>query len=145
MRRLVARYLGVDLGQIVRCEEWVTVLFVIVKGWRPTFLSKKILKLSPQFLPGDVVVSKAGWCYEVMNQRGNRVSCAPLDFTLSGRPSGNEQLVFPTHQLTIITSPQSTREELHRVSEVVAAPAHTSERAKVPVEVVRAGVGVNSR
>ncbi len=145
MRRLVARYLGVDLGQIVRCEEWVTVLFVIVKGWRPTFLSKKILKLSPQFLPGDVVVSKAGWCYEVMNQRGNRVSCAPLDFTLSGRPSGNEQLVFPTHQLTIITSPQSTREELHRVSEVVAAPAHTSERAKVRVEVVRAGVGVNSK
>ena len=145
MRRLVARYLGVDLGQIVRCEEWVSVLFVIVKGWRPTFLSKKILKLSPQFLPGDVVVSQGGWCYEVINQKGNRVRCSPLDLTLSGRPDRNEQLVFPTRQLTIITSPQSTREELHRVSEVVAAPAHTSERAKVRIEVVRAGVGVNSR
>ena len=140
MRRLVARYLGVDLGQIVRCEEWVTVLFVIVKGWRPTFLSKKILKLSPQFLPGDVVVSQAGWCYEVINQRENRVSCSPLDISLSGRPNRSEQLVFPTHQLTTITSPQSTREELHRVSEVVAVPAHTSERAEVRVE-----VGVNSR
>ncbi len=140
MRRLVARYLGVDLGQIVRCEEWVTVLFVIVKGWRPTFLSKKILKLSPQFLPGDVVVSQAGWCYEVINQRENRVSCSPLDISLSGRPKSSEQLVFPTHQLTTITSPQSTREELHRVSEVVAVPAHTSERAEVRVE-----VGVNSR
>lgn len=145
MLRIVANYLGVDIGQIVRCEEWVTVLFVIVKGWRPTFLSKKILKLSPQFLPGDVVVSQAGWCYEVMNLQGNRVSCSPLDLTLSGRYWGNEQLVFPKNQLTIITSPQSTREELHRVSEVVAAPAHTSERAKVQVEVVRAGVGVNSR
>ncbi len=145
MRRLVARYLGVDIGQIVRCEEWVTVLFVIVKGWRPTFVSKKILKLSPQFLPGDVVVSQAGWCYEVINQRENRVRCSPLDISLRGRPKSSEQFVFPTYQLTTITSPQSTREELHRVSEVVAAPAHTSERAKVRVEVVRAGVGVNSR
>ena len=89
-----------------------------------------------------MVVSQAGWCYEVINQRDNRVRCSPLDITLRGRPSRSEQLVFPTHQLTIITSPQSTREELHRVSEVVAAPAYTSERAKV--EVVRAGVGVNS-
>ena len=143
MRRLVARYLGVDLGQIVRCEEWVTVLFVIVKGWRPTFLSKNILKLSPQFLPGDVVVSKAGWCYEVMNLQGNRVSCAPLELTLSGRYWDSEQLVFPKNQLTIITSPQSTREELHRVSEVIAAPVKSSERASERVEVVRAGVSVN--
>ncbi len=121
MLRIVANYLGVDIGQIVRCEEWVTVLFVIVKGWRPTFLSKKILQLSPQFLPGDVVVSQAGWCYKVINQRGNRVSCSPLDITLRGRPSRREQLVFPTKQLTIITSPQSTREELHRLRKVVAA------------------------
>ena len=146
MRRIIARYLGVDRRQILRCEEWVTVLFVIVKGWRPTFVSKKILQLSPRFLPGDVVVSQAGWCYEVINQRDNHVRCSPLDISLRGcRPSRSEQLVFPTRQLTIITSPQSTLEELHRVSEVVAAPAHTSERAKVRVEVVRAGVGVNSR
>ncbi len=146
MLRIVARYLGVDRRQIVRCEEWVSVLFVIVKGWRPTFVSKKILKLSPRFLAGDVVVSQAGSCYEVINQQDNRVRCSPLDISLSGRRYGDrEQLVFPTHQLTIISSPQSTREELHRVSEVVAAPAHTSERDKVRVEVVRAGVGVNSR
>ncbi len=146
MRRIIARYLGVDRRQILRCEEWVTVLFVIVKGWRPTFVSKKILKLSPQFLPGDVVVSQAGSCYEVINQYDKRVSCSPLDISLSGRRYGDrEQLVFPTRQLTIIASPQSTQEELHRVREVVTAPAHTSSRAKVRVEVVRTGVGVNSR
>jgi hypothetical protein len=143
MRRLVARYLGVDLGQIVRCEEWVTVLFVIVKGWRPTFLSKKLLKLSPQFLPGDVVVSQAGCCYEVINQKGNRVSCSPLDLTLRGRPKDREQLVFPTDQLTIITSPHFRREELDRVSEILAAPVKSSEKAEVFYRVVRAGVGVN--
>jgi hypothetical protein len=143
MRRLVARYLGVDLGQIVRCEEWVTVLFVIVKGWRPTFLSKKLLKLSPQFLPGDVVVSQAGCCYQVTNQKGNRVSCSPLDLTLRGRPKDGEQLVFATDQLTIITSPHSRREELHRVSEILAAPVKSSEKAEVFYRVVRAGVGVN--
>ena len=73
MLRIVANYLGVDIGQIVHCEEWVTVLFVIVKGWRPTFVSQKIWQLSPQFLPGDVVAPQAGWCYKVINQRGNRV------------------------------------------------------------------------
>ncbi|MDJ0746758.1 MAG: hypothetical protein QNJ32_25840 [Xenococcaceae cyanobacterium MO_167.B27] len=145
MRRIIARYLGVDRRQILRCEEWVTVLFVIVKGWRPTFVSKKILKLSPQFLPGDVVVSQGGSCYEVINQLHNHVRCSRLDISLSGLSYGDrEQLIFPTHQLTIISSPQSTREELHRVREVVATPpADTSERAKV--EVVRASVGVNSR
>ncbi|MDJ0533368.1 MAG: hypothetical protein QNJ70_12860 [Xenococcaceae cyanobacterium MO_207.B15] len=102
------------------------------------------MKLSPQFLPGDVVVSQAGSCYEVINQLHNHVRCSRLDISLSGRRYGDrEQLIFPTHQLTIISSPQSTREELHRVREVVATPADTSERAKV--EVVRAGVGVNSR
>ncbi len=143
MRRLVARYLGVNLEQIVRCEEWVTVLFVIVKGWRPTFLSKKLLKLSPQFLPGDLVVSQAGCCYEVINQKGNRVSCAPIDLTLRGRPKGSQQLVFPTHQLTIITSPRSTREELDRVSEVIAAPVKSHDKTEVLYRVVRAGVGAN--
>ncbi len=90
-----------------------------------------------------MVVSQAGWCYEVINQRENRVRCSPLDISLRGRSKSSEQLVFPTHQLTTITSPQSTREELHRVSEVVAAPVKSSERAKVRVEVVRAGVSVN--
>ena len=143
MRRLVAKYLGVNLRRILRCEEWVTVLFVIVKGWRPTFVSKKSLKQEPQFLTGDVVVSQAGWCYEVMNQKGNRVRCSPLDITLRGRYGGSEQLVFPTHQLTIISSPESTRQETHRVGEVITAPAHTSEPASVQVEVVRAGVRLN--
>ncbi len=140
MLRIVANYLGVDIGQIVRCEEWVTVLFVIVKGWRPTFLSKKILQLSPQFLPGDVVASQAGWCYKVINQRGNRVRCSPLDITLRVRPNRSEQLVFPTKQLTIITHTQSTREELHRVREVVTAPVKTSERSQVRAKVVQADV-----
>ena len=143
MLRTVANYLGVDIRRVVRCEEWVTVLFVIVKGWRPTFVSKKILKLAPRFLPGDVVVSQAGSCYEVINQRNNHVRCAPLDISLSGRYGGREQLVFPTRQLTIISSPQSTREELHRVREGIAASVQTSEPAPVQVEVVRAAVRLN--
>lgn len=146
MIRLLARYLGVDRRQILRCEEWVSVLFVIVKGWRPTFVSKKILKLSPHFLPGDVVISQAGWCYEVINQHDDHVRCSPLDINLRGHPSPSSQLVFPTHQLTIITSPQSTGEELSQVREVASTPvAHTSERDKVRAEIVRASVGVNSR
>ncbi len=143
MRRLVARYLGVDPRQILRCEEWVTVLFVIVKGWRPTFISKKSLKLAPQFLPGDVVVTQAGWCYEVINQKGNRVRCSPLDISLRSRYWGSEQFIFPTHQLTIITSPHSASPELNRVREVITAPAHTSEPIPVQVEVVQAGVRLN--
>ena len=144
MRRIVARYLGVESRQILRCEEWVTVLFVMVKGRRPTFVSKKIGQLSPQFLPGDVVVSQAGSCYEVINQHDHHVRCSPLDISLSGRRSwDSEQLVFPTRQLTIIASPESTREELQRMREVVAVPVQTSEPAPVQVEVVRAGVQLN--
>ena len=144
MRQIVARYLGVESRQILRCEEWVTVLFVIVKGWRPTFVSKKIGQLSPQFLPGDVVVTQAGSCYEVINQQDNRVRCSPLDISLSGRRCcDSEQLVFPTRQLTIIASPQSTREELHRLREGRAGPARTSQPDQVQVEVVRAGVRLN--
>ncbi len=144
MRRIVARYLGVESRQILRCEEWVTVLFVIVKGWRPTFVSKKIGQLSPRFLPGDVVVSQAGSCYEVINQRNNRVSCSPLDISLSGRRCwDSEQLVFPRSQLTIISSAESTSQELHRVREVVAVPARTSQPDQVQVEVVQAGVRLN--
>ena len=143
MVRIIANYLGVNSGQIARCEEWVTVLFVIVKGWRPTFISKKILKLAPQFLPGDMVVTQAGSCYEVINQRENRVRCSPLDINLRGHYRGREQLVFPTRQLTIISSPKSAREELHGAKEVIAAPAHTSKLAPVQVEVVRAGVRLN--
>ena len=143
MRRLVARYLGVDIGQIVRCEEWITVLFVIVKGWRPTFLSKKILQLSPQFLSGDVVASQAGSYYEVINQLKNRVRCSPLDITLHRHPKIGEELVFPTKQLTIISSPKSTKEELQQVKKVVTVPVKSSLTDKASLEVVRASVGVN--
>ena len=143
MIRLLARYLGVDRRQILRCEEWVSVLFVMVKGWRPTFVSKKMLKLAPRFLPGDVVVSQAGSCYEVINQRNNHVRCAPLDISLSGCYGGREQLIFPTRQLTLISSPQSTREELHWAREVIAAPAPISESAPREAEIVRAGVQLN--
>ena len=143
MLRTVANYLGVDIRRVVRCEEWVTVLFVIVKGWRPTFVSKKILKLAPRFLPGDVVVSQAGSCYEVIDQRNNHVRCAPLDISLSGRYGDREQLVFPTRQLTIIASPASTREGLHRVREGIAVPARTSQPDQVQVEVVQAAVRLN--
>ena len=145
MIRLLARYLGVDRRQILRCEEWVSVLFVIVKGWRPTFVSKKILQLSPHFLPGDLVLSQVGWFYEVINQHDDHVRCSPLDISLRGRLFPSEQLVFPTHQLTIITR-QSTREELYQLREITSTPVvHTSERDTVRAEIVRASVGVNSR
>jgi hypothetical protein len=140
---IVAAYLGVDVGQIVRCEEWVTVLFVIVKGSSPTFVSKKILKQEPQFLSGDVVVSKAGCCYEVINQRENRVRCSPLDITLRGSYWGSEQFVFPAQQLTIITNPLSISQKVHKRLEVIAAPVKSSEKAQVQVEVVQAGVRIN--
>ena len=143
MRRLVANYLGVNLQHILRCEEWVTVLFVIVKGRRPTFVSKKILQQEPQFLPGDVVVSQAGWCYEVIHQHYNHVRCSPLDISLRGRSWGSEQLVFPTHQLTIISNPPSASQSLNQVQEVIAAPVKSSQPAPVQVEVVQAGVRLN--
>jgi hypothetical protein len=36
-----ARVMGISASQIVRFEVWVSVCFVIVKGQRPTFVSKK--------------------------------------------------------------------------------------------------------
>jgi hypothetical protein len=80
------------------------VLFVIAKGFRPTFVSKKILKQPPQLNPGDVVVSHAGCCYEVIKATDSRVVCYPIDLTLSVRRRTQEQFVFPAEQLTIITS-----------------------------------------
>ena len=140
MIRQVASYLGVDISLILRCEEWVTVLFVMVEGFRPTFLSKKILKQPPRFNCGDVVVSKAGWCYQVMNTTDGRVRCFPLDFTVYSRPWGNEQFVIPADQLTLVTSPVQTSQVKHpRV--VVAAPGKSPEKPRVQVEVVKAGVG----
>ncbi len=88
-------------------------------------------------------MSKAGWCYEVIEQKGNRVRCSPLELTLSGRYWSREQLVFPTQQLTIITSPVSTNQELHRLRQVVATPVKSSEQAEAGVELIRASVGVN--
>ena len=80
MVRQVAKFLGVNASLIVRCEEWFTVLFVIAKGFRPTFVSKKILNTSPEFYPGDVVFSDAGCCYEVVETRDNRVYCYPIQY-----------------------------------------------------------------
>ena len=112
MVRQVAKYLGVDLSLILRCEEWFTVLFVIAKGLRPTFVSKKILKQAPQFFPGDVVVSLAGCCYEVVKTTDSRVRCYPIDLTLYEQRRGQEQFVFPAEQLTIITSSYPVSPEL---------------------------------
>ena len=141
MIRQVAKYLGVDLNLIVRCEEWFTVLFVIVKGFRPTFVSKKILKQSPQFLPGDLVISNAGCCYEVVRTTDNGVSCYPLDLTLYARGRGFEQFVFPASQLTVITSSYPATLQLPQ-RELITAQKISSQKAGV--QVVKAGVGVNN-
>ena len=141
MIRQVAKYLGVDLNLIVRCEEWFTVLFVIAKGFRPTFVSKKILKQSPQFLPGDLVISNAGCCYEVVRTTDDGVSCYPLDLTFYNRRRGIEQFVLTASQLTIITSSYPATPQLPQ-QEVVTAQKISSQKAGV--QVVKAGVGVNN-
>ncbi len=141
MIRQVAKYLGVDISLILRCEEWFTVLFVIAKGFRPTFVSKKILKQSPQFLPGDVVISNAGCCYEVVKTTDGRVSCCPLDLTLYDRRRGIEQFVFPASQLTIITSSYPANPQLPQ-PELVTAQRISSK--VTGVQVVKVGVKVNN-
>ena len=132
MVRQVAKHLGVNISRIRRCEEWFTVLFVIVKGWRPTFISKKILKQSPQFFPGDVVVSKAGCCYQVTSTTDSRVRCYPIDLTRYEQRSGQEQFVFPAEQLTIITSADPLSPELPQ-RELVRAQRISSQKARVQV------------
>lgn len=37
----IANFLNVSPNQIKRCEEWVSVIFVVVRGSRPRFISKK--------------------------------------------------------------------------------------------------------
>ena len=141
MIRQVAKYLCVDLSRILRCEEWFTVLFVIAKGFRPTFVSKKILKQPPQFFPGDVVVTHAGCCYEVVKTTDSRVCCYPIDLTLRDRKRGQEQFVFPAEQLTIVTSSYPVSPELPQ-RELVTTQRISSK--KPGVQVVKAGVGVNN-
>ena len=136
MLRQVAKYLGVDLSLIRRCEEWFTVLFVVAKGFRPTFVSKKILKQPPQFFPGDVVVSHAGCCYQVVKTIDSRVRCYPIDLNLSEGSRGQEQFIFPAEQLTIITSSDAVSPKLPQ-RELLSAPRISSEKAGV--QVVKAG------
>ena len=141
MIRQVAKYLCVELSRIRRCEEWFTVLFVIAKGFRPTFVSKKILKQPPQFFPGDVVVTHAGCCYEVVKTTDSRVRCYPIDLSVYERRRGQEQFVFPAEQLTMITSSYPVSPELPQ-RELVTGQKVSSKKAGV--EVVKVGVGVNN-
>lgn len=43
MLNQIADYLQVSTSQIVRCDEWAKVYFVVVAGCRPTFISKKVI------------------------------------------------------------------------------------------------------
>jgi len=45
----VAKFLKVSPNQIKRCEEWSKVLFVVVVGSRPRFVSKKVLKVQQEY------------------------------------------------------------------------------------------------
>ena len=138
MIRQVAKYLCVNSSQILRCEEWFTVLFVIAKGFRPTFVSKKILNQPPQFLPGDIVVSHAGCCYKVVKTTDSRVLCYPIYLTLHDRRIRQEQFVFPAEQLTIITRSYPVIPELSQ-RELITAQRISSE-----VQVVKAGIIANN-
>lgn len=42
----VANFLSVSPNQIKRCEEWASVLFVIVHGRKPRFVSKKVVVMN---------------------------------------------------------------------------------------------------
>lgn len=46
MLNQIATYLQVSTNSIVRCDEWANVYFVIVAGCRPTFISKKVVKVN---------------------------------------------------------------------------------------------------
>lgn len=133
MIRQVAKFLGVNINLILRCEEWFTVLFVIAKGFRPRFVSKKILKQKPVFYPGDVVFSDAGCCYEVVATKDNRVYCYPLDLTIYNRIRGNEQFVFPNSQLRAIFSSYPARPKLLQ-PEPIAAQTRSSLKAGVGIK-----------
>ena len=141
MVRQVAKFLGVNASLIVRCEEWFTVLFVIAKGFRPTFVSKKILKTSPEFYPGDVVFSDAGCCYEVVETRDNQVYCYPIDLTFYNQRRGNEQFVFPSRQLIMVTSSYPATQHLAQ-SELVTA--QTISPLPTKAMKVKIGVGMNN-
>lgn len=41
----IANFLNVSPNQIKRCEEWANVYFVQVHGFRPRFVSKKVVKM----------------------------------------------------------------------------------------------------
>ena len=116
-------------------------LFVIAKGLRPTFVSKKILKQAPQFFPGDVVVSHAGCGYQVVKTTDSQVFCYPIELTLSERRRSQEQFVFPAEQLTIITSSYPVSPELAQ-RELMSAPRISSKKGGL--QVVKAGIRVNN-
>ena len=47
----VAQSLGVSPNQIKRCEEWASVIFVVVHGRRGQFVSKKVAKMADSRIP----------------------------------------------------------------------------------------------
>lgn len=46
----VAAHLNIAPNQIKRCEEWASVLFVVVHGCRPRFVSKEAVKMNVEIL-----------------------------------------------------------------------------------------------
>ncbi len=141
MIRQVAKFLGVNINLILRCEEWFTVLFVIAKGFRPRFVSKKILKQKPEFFPGDLVFSDAGCCYEVIASKDHRVYCYPIDLTIYNLIRSNEQFVFAPEQLRAIVSSYPATREI-RQPELLAAP--TKSIADAPSSRVKAAQSINN-
>jgi hypothetical protein len=94
--KAIAGYLDTNESEIVRCEEWATVFFVHVKGFRPCFVSKKGLakfiaadarRYNPgQYLHGDSL----GYCKSygacpVWNSPENKAKRAELAKLQLGR------------------------------------------------------------
>ena len=59
----VATYLNIAPAEVVRCDEWATVLFVVVAGCRPRFVSKKVIAAE------IAVVEPIIWTIEAQTRR----------------------------------------------------------------------------
>jgi aspartyl-tRNA synthetase len=58
----VANFLNVSPNQIKRCEEWASVIFVVVQGRRPRFVSKKVLVMKSQEVSVESLIKELKEC-----------------------------------------------------------------------------------
>lgn len=76
----VAQHLNVSPNQIKRCEEWSKVLFVVVHGCRPRFVSKKVLKTMEDQMNEYLASCQAqdDYCDKVEAMAAHLYDCLPV-------------------------------------------------------------------